>query len=67
MKDFSIISKLGSGSFSTVFKAKRISDGKIYALKQVKMGMLSSKEKLNALNEIRILGFFSPLFKFKLN
>ena len=56
------MSKLGSGSFSTVFKAKRISDGKIYALKQVKMGMLSSKERVNALNEIRILGYYNKYF-----
>ena len=27
LKDFEIISKLGSGSFSTVFKVKRLSDG----------------------------------------
>jgi len=37
---------------------KRISDGEIYALKKVKMGKLSSKEKENALNEVRILASF---------
>ena len=56
MKDFEMIKKLGSGSFSTVYKVRRKEDNKIYALKQVKMNMLSSKEKENALNEIRILG-----------
>ena len=30
-------------------------DGNIYALKRVKMLNLSEKEKLNALNEVRIL------------
>ena len=34
---------------------KRINDGAVYALKKVKMGNLSTKEKENALNEIRIL------------
>ena len=34
---------------------KRLSDNSIYALKKVKMGKLSSKEKENALNEVRIL------------
>jgi NIMA (never in mitosis gene a)-related kinase len=34
---------------------KRISDGQVYALKKVKMGKLSTKEKENALNEVRIL------------
>ena len=33
----------------------RLSDGKMYALKKVKLYMLSSKEKENALNEVRIL------------
>jgi NIMA (never in mitosis gene a)-related kinase len=30
-------------------------DGRIYALKKVKMAKLSDKEKENALNEVRIL------------
>lgn len=33
MKDFEILNKLGSGSFSTVFKVRRKEDNKIYALK----------------------------------
>jgi len=36
-------------------RVKRISDSQEYALKKVKMGTLGEKEKLNALNEIRIL------------
>jgi len=31
------------------------SDGETYAMKKVKMGKLSEKEKQNALNEVRIL------------
>ena len=53
--DFENLSLLGDGAYSTVFKVKRISDGKIYALKKVKVGSLSEKEKENALNEIRII------------
>ena len=34
---------------------KRLSDGLIYALKKVKMGNLSQKEKENALNEVSTL------------
>lgn len=52
---FSIIKKLGEGAFSTVYSVKRISDGAIYAMKKVKMGKLTEKEKQNAVNEIRIL------------
>jgi NIMA (never in mitosis gene a)-related kinase len=55
LKDFEVVSKLGDGAYSTVFKVRRIEDGNVYALKRVKMGGLSAKEKDNALNEIRIL------------
>merc|ERR1712072_922788 len=51
----SLQKKLGEGAFSTVYSVKRISDGQMYALKKVKMGKLSEKEKQNAVNEIRIL------------
>jgi NIMA (never in mitosis gene a)-related kinase len=34
---------------------KKLSDGNIYALKQVKMLNLTEKERENALNEVRIL------------
>jgi serine/threonine protein kinase len=53
--DFENISLLGDGAYSTVYKVKRKSDGQIYALKKVKIGGLSDKEKENALNEVRIL------------
>ena len=55
MNDFQIISKLGEGAYSTVFKVKRIIDNKIYALKKVKLLNSSEKEKENSLNEVRIL------------
>ena len=55
MNDFQIISKLGEGAYSTVFKVKRNVDKKIYALKKVKILNLSEKEKENSLNEVRIL------------
>jgi NIMA (never in mitosis gene a)-related kinase len=55
MNDFQIISKLGEGAYSTVYKVRRLVDGNVYALKKVKLLNLSEKEKLNALNEVRIL------------
>ena len=55
MNDFEIISKLGEGAYSTVYKVKRLIDGNIYALKKVKLLNLSEKEKENALNEVRLL------------
>jgi NIMA (never in mitosis gene a)-related kinase len=55
LKDFIILSKLGilfhsylllgSGSFSEVFKVKRITDNKIYALKKVQLSSLGDRER----------------------
>jgi NIMA (never in mitosis gene a)-related kinase 1/4/5 len=38
-----------------VYHVRRTADQQVYALKKVKMGKLSDKEKENALNEVRIL------------
>lgn len=35
MKDFTIEVKLGEGAFGIVYKARRLSDDKIYAIKKV--------------------------------
>ena len=45
----------GDGSYSSVYKVKRLADDQIYALKKVKIHNLSDREKANALNEVRIL------------
>lgn len=55
LKDFQILSKLGEGAYSSVYKVRRLSDGLEYGLKRVRIDKLSEKEKQNALNEIRIL------------
>lgn len=55
LRDFEIITQIGEGAYSRVFKVKRKSDQEIYALKKVTMKKLKTKEKNNALNEIRIL------------
>ncbi len=49
----------GDGSYSSVYKVKRLEDDEIYALKKVKLQNLSEKEKQNALNEVRILASIS--------
>lgn len=59
MKDFEIIKKLGDGSFSQVYQVLRHSDSQTYALKKVKLGLLKSREKENAINEVRILASIS--------
>ena len=55
LNDFIIQEKIGEGAYSSVHKIKKKSDGKIYALKKVRMHNLKDKEKENALNEVRIL------------
>ena len=55
MNDFKLISKLGEGVYSTVYKVKRIIDNNIYAFKKVKLLNLSEKEKQNFLNKVRLL------------
>jgi NIMA (never in mitosis gene a)-related kinase len=55
MENFEILEKLGEGSFSIVYKAKRKIDNQIYALKRVKLKNLKQKNILNSLNEIRVL------------
>lgn len=59
INDFEIISELGKGSFGYVYKVRRYSDYKIYALKKVSFSKLNPKEKENSLNEIRILASIS--------
>ena len=54
-RNFQQLEKIGEGAYSEVFKVKRNSDQKIYALKEVRLGKLKEKEKENSLNEIRIL------------
>lgn len=58
ISQFEVLGKLGEGAFATVFKVRRKSDNEIYAMKKVKFGPLSAKEKENALNEVRIMASF---------
>ncbi len=55
VSDFETLSKLGSGSFGTVFKVRRIVDGGIYVIKDVRIGELSFREQEEAINEVNIL------------
>lgn len=59
LKNFEILNKVGEGAYSEVHKVVRKSDGVVYALKKVKFGSLTQKEKENSVNEIRILASIS--------
>ena len=52
---FTFVFCAGEGSYSQVFKVQRVTDNKTYALKKVSMDSLSTRERNNALNEVRIL------------
>ena len=62
MNDFQIVSKIGEGAYSLVYKVRRLVDGNIYALKKVKLINLSEKERKNALNEVRLLASIKSKF-----
>ena len=62
MNDFEIISKIGEGGYSLVYKVRRLIDGNVYALKKAKLINLSEKERKNALNEVRLLASIKSKF-----
>ena len=55
IRDFEVGKELGKGAFGSVFIVKRKEDSNIYAMKRVKISQLNTKERENALNEVRIL------------
>ena len=46
---------LGKGSYGKVYKVERVSDGKCYALKETNLGNLNHVERMDAVNEVRLL------------
>lgn len=46
---------LGKGSYGIVYRAKRFSDGKLYALKEADVAKMSAVERKDAVNEIRLM------------
>ena len=59
MNQYTMVSKLGEGAFSVVYKVKRKEDGQIYAMKKIKISGSNTKEIQNTLNEVRILASIS--------
>ena len=46
---------LGKGSYGSVYKVKRVSDGLVYAVKEADVGKMTQLERIDAVNEIRLL------------
>ena len=59
MHNFTIIKKLGKGSFAEVYLVQRKIDKQLYALKRVDYSSMSFSDREHALNEIRLLASFS--------
>lgn len=55
LEDFEILTKIGKGSFGTVYKVRRKADGCIYVLKQINSSLLNPKLRDSAVNEVQIL------------
>lgn len=55
LHDFRKLKKLGSGSYGSVYKVRRLKDGEIYAMKVVNLRHLAIREREDAVNEIRLL------------
>jgi len=52
---FEVQKFLGKGSYGSVYRVRRLSDNKIYALKETNVRNLSQQERQDAVNEIRLL------------
>ena len=55
LKAFAQLKEIGVGSYGRVYKAVRISDGIVYAIKEMNIGHMTGPERIESLNEIRIL------------
>jgi len=53
--DFEILKALDEGSYGRVYKVCRIQENQEYAMKVIKMQVLTKKEKANSINEVRSL------------
>lgn len=58
IEGYSVLQSLGKGTFGTVYKVQRVSDGCVFAAKAVAYGGMSDKEKQMIVSEVNILREF---------
>mmetsp|Transcript_9222 Transcript_9222/g.30430 ORF Transcript_9222/g.30430 Transcript_9222/m.30430 type:complete len:490 (-) Transcript_9222:179-1648(-) len=56
---FQVSKFIGKGSFGSVFRVQRLSDGGVYALKETNVRHMNQAERQEAVNEIRLLASVS--------
>lgn len=54
-KDYELQARIGEGTYATVYKARRLSDSEVVAVKIINVFKMSRKKIENALNEVRII------------
>lgn len=62
LKGFVEIKTLGRGTYGSVYKARRESDGNAYAVKVVNLASLNHREIEDSVNEIRLMASFQSPF-----
>lgn len=55
LQNFKVHKLLGKGSYGKVYKVQRASDDKFYALKETDLRGLNQAERMDAVNEVRLL------------
>mmetsp|Transcript_30639 Transcript_30639/g.66877 ORF Transcript_30639/g.66877 Transcript_30639/m.66877 type:complete len:355 (-) Transcript_30639:7-1071(-) len=55
LQRFEVQKFLGKGSYGSVFRVRRLSDNKVYALKETNVKHMSTQDRADAVNEIRLL------------
>lgn len=53
--DYEVVRAIGKGKFAVVYRAKRISDGEVVALKRINVDTIDEKSREKCLKEVRLL------------